>query len=55
LGLRRRKYYDDEYLRRYDPRCTGERRGPYIGTDTRLINQVYAIGQGENSYSSSPS
>ncbi|MBP6689920.1 MAG: LPS-assembly protein LptD [Hyphomonadaceae bacterium] len=44
--------YDDEYLRRYDLDGTGERRGPYIGTDTRLINQVYAIGQGENSYSS---
>jgi LPS-assembly protein len=44
--------YDDEYLRRYDLDGTGERRGPYIGTDTRLITQLYAIGQGLESYSS---
>ncbi|MCX7358103.1 MAG: LPS assembly protein LptD [Alphaproteobacteria bacterium] len=44
--------YDDEYLRRYDLDGTGERRGPYIGTDTRLITQLYAIGQGLDSYSS---
>jgi LPS-assembly protein len=44
--------YDDEYLRRYDLDGASERRGPYIGQDTRLINQVYAIGQDENSYSS---
>jgi LPS-assembly protein len=44
--------YDDEYLRRYDLDGAGERRGPYIGHDTRLINQLYAIGQGPNSYSS---
>ncbi|MEQ1818755.1 MAG: LPS assembly protein LptD [Terricaulis sp.] len=44
--------YDDEYLRRYDLDGTGERRGPYIGTDTRLITQLYAIGQGIDSYSS---
>jgi LPS-assembly protein len=44
--------YDDEYLRRYDLDGAGERRGPYIGQDTRLINQLYAIGQGANSYSS---
>ncbi len=43
--------YDDEYLRRYDLDGTGERRGPYIGTDTRLITQLYAIGQGIDSYS----
>ncbi len=44
--------YDDEYLRRYDIRGAGERRGPYIGHDTRLITQLYATGQSENSYSS---
>ncbi|WP_228126741.1 LPS-assembly protein LptD [Candidatus Viadribacter manganicus] len=44
--------YDDEYLRRYDLDGAGERRGPYIGQDTRLISQLYAIGQGIDSYSS---
>lgn len=44
--------YDDQYLRRYDVDGAGERRGPYIGRDTRLISQVYAIGQDEDSYSS---
>lgn len=44
--------YDDEYLRRYDLDGTGERRGPYIGQNTRLINQLFAIGQDANSYSS---
>lgn len=44
--------YDDEYLRRYDLDGPGERRGPYIGHDTRLISQLYGIGQSENSYSS---
>jgi len=44
--------YDDEYLRRYDLDGAGERRGPYIGQDTRLISQLYAIGQDANSYSS---
>ncbi len=44
--------YDDEYLRRYDIDGTGERRGPYIGHDTRLISQLFAIGQSAHSYSS---
>jgi LPS-assembly protein len=44
--------YDDEYLRRYDVDGAGERRGPYIGRDTRLISQIYAIGQDRNFYSS---
>lgn len=44
--------YDDDYLRRYDVDGAGERRGPYIGQETRLISQVFAIGQGEHSYSS---
>ncbi len=44
--------YDDEYLRRYDIDGTGERRGPYIGHDTRLISQLFAIGQSAHSYTS---
>jgi len=44
--------YDDDYLRRYDIDGAGERRGPYIGHETRLISQLYAIGQSERSYSS---
>ncbi len=44
--------YDDFYLRRYEIDGPGERRGPYIGQDTRLISQLYAIGQDENSYTS---
>ncbi|MGE0739706.1 MAG: LPS-assembly protein LptD [Hyphomonadaceae bacterium] len=50
FGLER--VYDDEYLRRYDIDGAGERRGPFIGQDTRLISQLYAIGQSGNSYSS---
>jgi LPS-assembly protein len=46
------RIYDDEYLRRYDIDGTGERRGPYIGHDTRLISQLFAIGQSAHSYSS---
>ncbi len=44
--------YDDEYLRRYGIQGAGERHGPYIGQDTRLISQLFAIGQNDNSYSS---
>ncbi len=44
--------YDDEYLRRYDIDGAGERRGPYVGHDTRLISQLYGIGQTEHSYTS---
>jgi LPS-assembly protein len=44
--------YDDQYLRRYGLSGAGERRGPYIGQETRLISQLFAIGQDENSYSS---
>jgi LPS-assembly protein len=46
------RIYDDEYLRRYDIDGAGERRGPYIGHDTRLISQLFAIGQSAHSYSS---
>jgi LPS-assembly protein len=44
--------YDDQYLRRYAIDGAGERRGPYIGRDTRLISQLYGVGQTENSYNS---
>ena len=44
--------YDDDYLHRYDIDGAGERRGPYIGHETRLITQLYAIGQNRRSYSS---
>jgi len=46
------RVYDDEYLRRYDIDGAGERRGPYIGHDTRLISQLFAIGQSAHSYTS---
>jgi len=44
--------YDDQYLRRYDLDGAGQRRGPYIGHDTRLISQLFAIGQSAHSYTS---
>ncbi|MBY0566789.1 MAG: LPS assembly protein LptD [Hyphomonadaceae bacterium] len=44
--------YDDQYLRRYDLDGAAERRGPYIGQDTRLISQLFGIGQTPNSYAS---
>jgi LPS-assembly protein len=44
--------YDDFYLRRYDLQGEGERRGPYIGQETRLISQLFAIGQTDSSYTS---
>jgi len=50
FGLERA--YDDQYLRRYDIDGAGERRGPYVGQETRLLSQLYAIGQNANSYSS---
>ncbi len=46
------RVYDDQYLRRYEIDGAGERRGPYIGQDTRLISQLYGIGQDKNFYSS---
>jgi LPS-assembly protein len=50
FGLERT--YDDFYLRRYDlEQITAQDRGPYIGTRTRLISQLYAIGQDSDSYS----
>lgn len=46
------KAYDDFYLRRYDIQGAGERRGPYVGQETRLISQLYGVGQSPNSYTS---
>lgn len=46
------RIYDDEYLRRYDIQGAGERRGPYLGHSTRLISQLFAIGQSAHSYTS---
>lgn len=43
--------YDDFYLRRYDLDGPGERRGPYVGNRTRLISQLYGVGQSDRSYS----
>jgi len=45
--------YDNYYLRRYDlQQITGLDRGPYLGNRTRLISQLYAVGQNETSYTS---
>ena len=51
-GFGAERISDDLYLRRYDLRGPGERRGPYIGQDLRLISQLYAIGQDDDSYAS---
>jgi LPS-assembly protein len=51
-GFGAERISDDLYLRRYDLRGPGERRGPFIGQDLRLISQLYAIGQNANSYAS---
>ncbi|MBY0563263.1 MAG: LPS assembly protein LptD [Hyphomonadaceae bacterium] len=50
FGLERT--YDDDYLRRYEIEGAGERHGPYVGQETRLISQLFAIGQSPNSYQS---
>ncbi len=42
---------DDLYLRRYDINQDQRARGPYIGDNTRLISQLYTVGQNENTYS----
>jgi LPS-assembly protein len=48
FGLERSS--DDLYLRRYGISGAGQERGPYIGDQARLISQVYAAGQNEDSY-----
>ncbi len=50
FGLERS--YDDGYLRRYEVDGAGQRHGPYLGRETRLISQLFAIGQDANSFSS---
>lgn len=54
-GFGAERISDDLYLRRYDlDGLTGPNqvRGPYIGQETRLISQLYAIGQDARSYTS---
>lgn len=51
-GFGAERISDDQYLRRYSLRGPGDVRGPYIGDASRLISQLYAIGQNEHSYSS---
>lgn len=43
---------DDLYLRRYDIGGAGSARGPYVGDQSRLISQLYAIGQDPHSFAS---
>lgn len=50
-GFGAERISDDLYLRRYDIPGVGEARGPYIGDTHRLISQLFAVGQNENSYS----
>jgi LPS-assembly protein len=49
-GFGAERVSDDEYLRRYGISGAGEQRGPYIGDRSRLISQLFAIGQDERSF-----
>jgi LPS-assembly protein len=51
-GFGAERVTDDLYLRRYDIVGAGETRGPYVGDYARLISQLYAIGQDDQSYAS---
>ena len=51
-GFGAERITDDEYLRRYGISGAGDRRGPYVGESSRLISQLFAIGQDAHSYSS---
>lgn len=51
-GFGAERISDPLYLRRYGLSGTGEVRGPYRGTATRLISQLFAIGHDQDSYSS---
>lgn len=51
-GFGAERITDDLYLRRYDITGAGEVRGPLIGDETRLVSQLYAIGQDASSYTS---
>lgn len=41
---------DDLYLRRYDIPQDSRPRGPYVGDNTRLISQLFAVGQSPTTY-----
>jgi LPS-assembly protein len=43
---------DDLYLKRYGVEGIGDRRGPFVGDQLRLLSQLYAQGQNENSFAS---
>ena len=49
-GFGAERVSDDTYLQRYELRGAGDTRGPFVGTYTRLISQLYAIGQDADSY-----
>ena len=51
-GFGAERISDDLYLKRYSIRGAGEARGPFIGDTTRLLSQLYSIGQDDHSYSS---
>ncbi len=51
-GFGAERISDDLYLKRYSIRGAGDVRGPFIGDSTRLISQLYAVGQNDHSYSS---
>jgi LPS-assembly protein len=51
-GFGAERISDDLYLRRYDLTGAGDVRGPLIGDETRLVSQLYAIGQNDSSYTS---
>lgn len=51
-GFGAERVSDVNYLRRYELQGAGDERGPFLGTSTRLISQLYTVGQNEHSYSS---
>jgi LPS-assembly protein len=51
-GFGAERISDDNYLRRYDIRGAADERGPFVGSHTRLISQLFGVGQDQNSYSS---
>jgi LPS-assembly protein len=51
-GFGAERISDDLYLRRYDIRGVGQERGPFRGSQSRLISQLFAVGQDRQSYSS---
>jgi len=49
-GFGAERVTDDLFIARYEVEGAGEVRGPYIGNDTRLASQLFAIGQDARSY-----